>query len=794
MSKKKSRRAESTTPASTAVVAGPPVTGITTASSLPVERPAIKAPRSEEAFLTTPAGRFLYWVFRIFSSLQLAITLLSLFTLSLIEATLLESWHSAEIAKQLIYGTWWFTLLLFLLGTNILCAALKKMDPKLLAEIRWPWKKYQTGFLVTHLGLITLVFGGLLTNLGGAEGQIEAVDVPVDKLQPDEKEKIPSRYKQATNTLLTADPQRLLVSRMKLRPDFDPDQIPELSEITSARNPHGLQQWDWMIRPGFLPWFNEPGYKSNMTLGMRILQNLASPVRGMSRTFDNGPTVKLTNFYPWAELLPYKDASDLRGVEHTFPAVQLKLVSKFFPGSAEFWVTGLPDRLPAGMKELTLDVQQQLHQFFVNRETMLAGQNGVAFDLLTASHAEQVDEFLRPPPAAEMGKQGQLVLFLGSSHRAVRLPIAEDRIGKTVDMGDGLSFKLTWIGNLLDRLVFLPKHEKDIKAFLKNRAGDFGSYPMVEFELRRGEEKNEFQACARIPNLPVFQGDGSPLTEVIAFYHQPSGLWDRQNLHGAVHLLKGPKGDTYFRAFGPAGTLSDPGVAIDLADTETIEVLPWRAAVRTSFQPIVYFPSAVRPEHEHERIYRPRNLGRIGADLPPGYTQVLRGTLSVDGADHEFMVGLGRPAARIVTSRGEMYQIRYTQVAQSLPFEVTLHRARAPRDPGSNRFAAYESYITVRDKSGNKDPVTHKLYMNHTLDYGGWRFFQANFTETEAVYNDPELGAERRANVSGIMLGRDPGRYFKYGGTVIVVLGIFTMFYMKAYFFKPRGRVAARVA
>src|SRR5437870_3878014 len=111
MARKKSRPARSS-PApqsSTAVVAQPAVTGIATAPARPAPRAA--AARPEGSFLATPLGRFLHRAFRVFSSLQLAITLLSFFTLSLILATLLESWHSDAIAQQLVYKTWWFTLL-----------------------------------------------------------------------------------------------------------------------------------------------------------------------------------------------------------------------------------------------------------------------------------------------------------------------------------------------------------------------------------------------------------------------------------------------------------------------------------------------------------------------------------------------------------------------------------------------------------------------------------------------------------------------------------------------------------
>ena len=62
---------------------------------------------------------------------------------------------------------------------------------------------------------------------------------------------------------------------------------------------------------------------------------------------------------------------------------------------------------------------------------------------------------------------------------------------------------------------------------------------------------------------------------------------------------------------------------------------------------------------------------------------------------------------------------------------------------------------------------------------------------------DPQTGelvldpAGRLVSLSGLTVADDPGLYCKYAGSVLLVLGIATMFYMRAYFFKPRGRTAA---
>src|SRR5262249_37433938 len=90
-------------------------------------------------------------LFAVLSSLRLAVVLLSLFAACLAGATVLESHHGARVAQELVYRAWWFALLLALLAANVLCAALKK----------YPWRRHQTGFLVTHAGLLVLLAGGL---------------------------------------------------------------------------------------------------------------------------------------------------------------------------------------------------------------------------------------------------------------------------------------------------------------------------------------------------------------------------------------------------------------------------------------------------------------------------------------------------------------------------------------------------------------------------------------------------------------------------------------------------------
>lgn len=100
--------------------------------------------------------------FKFFASLRLGIILLVALGLSLAAGTFVESAHGADAAKLLVYHTPWFRLLLILLGLNLLASALD----------RWPWKQKHVGFLTTHLGIILILAGSLVSQAFAVEGQL----------------------------------------------------------------------------------------------------------------------------------------------------------------------------------------------------------------------------------------------------------------------------------------------------------------------------------------------------------------------------------------------------------------------------------------------------------------------------------------------------------------------------------------------------------------------------------------------------------------------------------------------
>src|SRR4051812_28544927 len=104
-------------------------------------------PRVEQApGATRPGGsriaRAFDSAFRFLSSLKLAVICLATLAATLAYGTWFNSQYGQTAVDEWVFRTRWFALLLAFLGMNVLCAAL----------IRYPWKKRQTGFLITHAG------------------------------------------------------------------------------------------------------------------------------------------------------------------------------------------------------------------------------------------------------------------------------------------------------------------------------------------------------------------------------------------------------------------------------------------------------------------------------------------------------------------------------------------------------------------------------------------------------------------------------------------------------------------
>jgi hypothetical protein len=125
----------------------------------------------------------------------------------------------------------------------------------------------------------------------------------------------------------------------------------------------------------------------------------------------------------------------------------------------------------------------------------------------------------------------------------------------------------------------------------------------------------------------------------------------------------------------------------------------------------------------------------------------------------------------MVTPKG-ILTVRLGHGELPLGFSLKLVEFRKAVNPGGVGNAAFSSVVRLVDSAKGIDEE-RVISMNEPLTHNGLTFYQSGFNE-----------AGHGMKTSTFSIGRDPGSMLKYGGSLLICLGIAIMFYMRAYFFK----------
>ena len=95
-------------------------------------------------------------------SIKPAIPILFALAAALAVGTYIESTQSAKMAKHLVYGSWWFKLILVYTALALIFAVV----------VRYPWSRKHTGFIIVHTGIVTIIVGAFISFYTRVEGTI----------------------------------------------------------------------------------------------------------------------------------------------------------------------------------------------------------------------------------------------------------------------------------------------------------------------------------------------------------------------------------------------------------------------------------------------------------------------------------------------------------------------------------------------------------------------------------------------------------------------------------------------
>jgi hypothetical protein len=678
-------------------------------------------PRAHELSSQNQAAGFLGLVdgvYRFLASLKLAVFSLSTLAAVLAYATFFESWYGAAAVQEWIYRSKGFAILLAFLGANILCAAL----------IRYPWKKRQIGFLITHAGLLVLLAGSFFSVWTADEGQVG---------------------------MLEGQTQSQLV-----RIDYPLVRVREVDSDPHAREPV-KHEYAIDFRPGNFVWgpgnprprgfFGELFHQATLGLfdsGARELDVLA--------TTPTDPFRLVVKSYMPASMPVIAHVADPNGG----PMAKIR---PRFKGP----------RMPRAQ-----DVLSDTDRWFVpdRRFHRAAKTEGPAqFVFLDVDRPELVDDFLNPPKDA--GKQG-----------VARIRY-RDQAGKeqTFDWRlDGQSDQPLVLPGSDLTIIF-----EDVVNFPLAGTGLGGglgesSIPLAQFRVRKGAGAEVLHygwaSLPMFPNVIPNQRDkeGNVQKALVAInYFLPPAIDPKANgLYGVIEVLGTPEGALYYRAFGRGeqglGKIRSSGPV-----AKGKETIAFNETMTISFEVEDYLTAG-----REKQVCEPIVLGK--GEMSNGIPAALA-EMTVNGHTEEFWIrrapGL-EPMFHHVTFPSGEYEVSFDVDRKDLGFSLKLDDFDVGFDPGTQQASRYVSEVRLSDEARSIKDEPHTIQMNEPLSHRGYTFYQSSFIR----HADPRTGAEDGQFQSVFQVATDPGRPIKYAGCIFIVLGAFVQFYMRAGIFTDGGK------
>ena len=611
-------------------------------------------------------------VFQFFASIKLAVILLAVLIVGAIAGTLYESTFDAKVARAYVYGAPWFNAWLIFLGANLTVSALS----------RWPWKKHHVAFLVTHLGIITLLAGSLIGRVRGIEGTI---------------------------TLFKGEPHtnRLLVDEHQLR----------------VRDSDGVVKGypaEFIHRP--------PTPQKPRDLGLLV----------------GGARLSIVDYAPAIEGKLNPKPLPEGGV----PALHFTIATAMMGQKLESW-------LMADNRE---------HGSFNMGLATIELKRGTA-------PAETQSNSATPPTPANGEVEIEEAIFAFAK-------APEEQIAKAIKGGNsGAKVQLSEPSRDGGR------NKGSVVISLKEKNWTFD----VAQSLGKDAAMDGSPFTARIENYwPDFRIDNG----------KPSSVSEQPNNPAVVVIVRG-KAIPVSAAANPHGD-SKPGAAPDMpADGATAPnhltlfiaddggvsyTLESRKTGRSTGKLELNNPlttgwadwqltvDRTMPHAEEWMEFNPSTAPTAGPELPDG----VRVRIAQGGRTSEQWIPSGWQIS-MPAGTAEV-QIAYGWKQIPLPIALELLDFEVQRNEGSDSPAGFKSTVRVTNAEG--DSATGQCWMNNPFSYPGqwWRTFSGlTYKMSQASWNPDNLGQ------STIQILRDPGWLLKWIGSLLIVSGIFMLFYVKKF-------------
>ncbi|HEV8067454.1 MAG TPA: hypothetical protein VGP76_06945 [Planctomycetaceae bacterium] len=716
-------------------------------------------------------------LYEFFASLKLAVVLILSVAILLGTATFVEANYGTAAVGFLIYHTWGFAALLSLLALNIFCAA----------AIRFPWKRHQTGFVITHIGLLTLLAGSAISDRGSVNSQMLvylgdsnqlAIDMDQSILSvsniPGRAEQLDLRFQPGPFNWSDLAPWPITRRVKSWFGLDDPSQAwQHPPQVVYNDGKTKLEVIDYYSRSTVVgtPYLSLKFYQPRIKVEIPV--DVSTPYGKPYATAPIGP-MGLGEVVMWQasqadSLTAFKECKPDRSVEGD--------------GMVAFWWKG--ETTCASVKELQ-KLKEQKKRFELNDGlTVELGAFSESVDLQSLVHGRGM--VAAEPGGEDLGPTVELIVYekvAGKEEQSKVLrfadlpymPVAKQPAGFRADFyhpsvkgrveilvqGDKLAYR-AW-QKALQRVV---------------ASGDLEIGRTVEtFSMGGGDAA---ASAGRGGAAAGLAGTGKSVMEMTALRYVGPGEEGTERI--------GPNQLIVPQPFDKADRGLSKGARIRLTSTNSSEHTqqddfwltqnlpePWESAKRRQVHRTDF--SGDKPILSSLNV-RETNVGfalkliNFDLEVDPGTKMASNYTSHLVQVDvrhdpdverkHERFDEAADPA-RKQTARVELDDLITSKV------DAQLQKLKGKSADEQQKIA-----------EGESDLANLVVTMNRPLDYPDLdgrqlRFFQENYMAPDKERGTP-LGSVFRVNY-------DPGRPVKYLGSGLIVFGIFLMFYMRAYFFK----------
>jgi hypothetical protein len=606
-------------------------------------------------------------VFRFFSSLKLAVVLLAVLIVGAIAGTLYESTFDAKVARAYVYGAPWFNVWLLLLASNLIVSALS----------RWPWKKHHVAFLITHLGIITLLTGSLIGRIWGIEGTI---------------------------TLFKGEPpsNRLLVDQHQLRVRDTDGMVKGFDVEFIHRPPTPQKPWDLGLLAG-------------------------------------GARLSIVKYAPAIEgKLNPKPLNDGGA-----PALHFTIATAMMNQRLESWL--LADDHQHGSFNMGLATIE------LKRGTAPASASPAVADEAKNTAEVEIEETIF---AFAKAPEEQIAKVMKGGNTGAKVQLAQPQGGNKGNIIVNLAGK-TWTFDVAQNLgKDMPMDGSPFTSRIENYWPDF--------RIDNGKPGS----LSDEPNNPAvvvtLRGKGVPVSAAPNAHGNTPGVAPEMPAAGTTP----PNHLTLFIA-------DDGSVSYDLASRKlghSTGRLELNKPLITGWADWQLTLDRTMPHAQEWMDFDSATNVSATAELPDG----VRIRLQQGSEVSEQWVPAGWQVS--VPASPADVQIAYGWKQIPLPIALDLVEFEVQRNEGNDSPAGFKSTVLVTSQEGQS--ATGQCWMNNPFSYPGewWRTWTGlTYKMSQASWNPDNLGQ------STIQILRDPGWLLKWTGSLLIVSGIFMLFYLKGF-------------